>query len=638
MRSTKYRESGPVKSQARRGPRPSPPRSHDTGHLVPPPVYNVWDAHGGVHFSNELDPVTQKRIPDYVVATVGYAHDEPNEFDFDEIQAAIRALSELLRFEDGSIAYKRGSQNETYLPSKISLVVIHQGTYETSGISFGTWLQLVADGDVTIRGVGAGLHVIRVGSVSGTDATLPTPKIGGAFTVSVSGTFRLEPSAGSTDQRGIVCEQGARLDVEGTTFSSFRSRGSGAAIVGFLGTATNCIFENCVASDATASGGAISGVTEPGLGIVVGRKVTYLYSRANLVKCIFTNCAAGFNGGAVEQVGVVVECAFTDCSATSGSGGACHDVTRVRVSTFDRCRANTDGGALSDIEGWTDFYFPNDAIGYDDRFFVESCRFTGCTASRGGAIANAKVNVSQCFFDRNVATGPGGGGLYKVTHDIDRCSITRNRAVAAPGKKKKPREHMGGGLHSCSGKITNCIVAANHAGEDGGGLFNCDGALWHLDILQNKADGLGGGARSCSGKIQNCIILGNWSLKSRPRDDSNQISNCSDPKYCFLPKGWSGGGSDNVKDRDGSGPGFLTPLPILQDQDRATEDPTTWDYFQILDGFDARRLSLTSASKDKGLLDSGKNLGVDRDFENLRRPNPVDAKRPDIGAFESVPQ
>ncbi|MCG3135579.1 MAG: hypothetical protein HMLKMBBP_03297 [Planctomycetes bacterium] len=652
MKSVKYREAGPTTSRTPREPQRAPPRSHEASHLVPPPEFGVWNEHGGIHFSAELDPVTFMRIPDFAVATVGYAHATPNEFDFNDIQTAILALGQRLRYDDGSLAFKRGSSTETYLPSRISLVVIRQGTYvPSSGISLGLWVHLVADGAVTIRGDVAAPQVIMVSRISGAapaGGTVPVPKLGGASVV--SGVFRLEPSVGNMDQRGIRCNEGARFDVEGATFAGFRSPGSGAAINGFLGRAANCTFDGCVAAGAAASGGAVAGVTDKGVGIVDGRKLRYRYGRASLVQCTFTNCSAGFNGGAIDQVGVVSGCSFTECSAMFGSGGACHDATRVKECRFVRCHAGRDGGALSNVSGWADYYYTTDDLQYDDEFFVESCTFTGCGASRGGAVANADVVISKCFLDRNVATGAGGGGFYGVRRDIERCSVTRNAAVAGVGKKKKPGNHLGGGLLSCSGNITSCIIAANHAGEDGGGLCNCSGALLHLDILQNKADGLGGGARNCRGRIQNCIILGNWSLKSAAKSASNQLSNCSDPRNCFLPHMWSGGGRGNVLDilaapdpsdpgapRDLVGPGFRDLLPG-QKGDFRSLDPTTLSQFEVLDYNDAARFLLTASSRAIDEAKNVKDVEVSPDFGGLARPNPGtnagDKDVPDIGAYE----
>lgn len=624
------------------------------------------------------------RVPGHRVITVGYKYDElgtANPLDKDTIQEALWVLHNcpLQRIEDGSPAYSDPQRLHLYEPDTEEIIVIKGGVDQksviyTESIAIGAWVHLVADGAVTIRGEESSPQVVYVKRVTSAGVLSPRKvRIGGPGQTR-DGSFHLEPFASATgletNQRGIDCESGSHLDVSKVTFSGFRAFGSGAAIRNFRGAATDCVFEDCVAlvssspsareDEKSANGGAISGISERSLydASVPPRRQRYLYTRPSLSSCTFTNCVARNDGGAVTTFGNIDKCSFNGCRAETGNGGACHDVTSVEYSRFDGCRAGSaddgDGGALYYVHGWIDarvLLKPDNSgdLDFDAKYFLRNCVITACTASRGGAIAKCEVNITDCFIDSNTATGAGGGGLFEVgggrfrqedgsyekKGDIDRCSITRNSAVVPPAKRKAGK-HNGGGLHSCSGKITNCIVAANHAGGDGGGLFNCDGALRHLDILQNKADGLGGGARNCNGPIQNCIILGNWSLKSGVNADSNQLSNCAAPSHCFLPKGWTGG-SNNNRDK-GEGPGFRDPPPdgpgaVPPADFGRDDDPTTLPYYEILDIYVARKLRLTTDSK--GLLDSGKkDLPVDRDFENLMRPRPVGATKPDIGAFE----
>jgi hypothetical protein len=564
------------------------------------------------------------------------------------------------------------------------------GAYD-GGFSLGHWVQLVPDGKVIIRAPiseGPVISIAKAPAGRPIDPTcntcledaahVPTILIGdaGAWLGQTPdgwspGTFQFLPLGYPVDpvdpvdpedlddliqfgsrQRAIESHLNQKLDIRDATFSNFKVYGSGAAISNFSGTATRCHFEKCevsvnpdqAATDKTASGGAILGSTA---------------GRPELSSCTFNECAATGNGGAVEQGGRISGCTFTGCSA-NGDGGAISEASIVTNVTCTNCSAGGSGGAMSDVDKWIGFELVDDSTTKGKKKLIGSCTITACTALQGGAIANCTAEIASCFIDRNRATGAGGGGLYNVTGDIDRCSITRNSAVlppsppAAKAKKKKPTDHNGGGLLLCSGSITNCIIVRNRAGNDGGGLFDCDGALLNLDILQNRADELGGGAANCARKkrkIQNCIILGNWCLKdainakwpdlsaddkwkrlSKLSANSNQLSKCSSPAYCFLPHAWRGDHhARNVFDDEaGSGPGFVIPPARPASPD---DDPTTLPDFVILNLTQAeQRLYLTKNSAARG---EGKSAGVAADFDGTTRPAGSDA--PSIGAFDNPP-
>lgn len=643
---------------------------------APQPVYTGWDPedpHGGVEYLDDTD-WSGKNVPRRRVATVGYDHSASNPkdvLDFDTIYEAVDFLRENpLRYKDGCKAYPsdpRGQfQLPTYVPAATEIIVVKGGKYVERQFTLAQWVMLLADGDVVIEPQSPHGSVIRVADIPllGRDLQIPRVQIGNSDDreLDVEGRIRVQPfeyqpadpdgDRLGRDQRGIDADRRAELHVYRTDFSGFRVSGSGAAISGISGSVSYCKFDDCRAmgADGKASGGAISG----GVDVSDSERIGEKYKRglrARLSHCTFTNCTAELNGGAVEQIGRVMSCSFKRCAAEHGSGGGCYNCGEVSGGetvglpggTFEECEAALDGGAIAVAT------------------IVTNVRCTDCVAGgSGGAFADIGepelvrieldlvmpwVNddlpdpqVVGCYIDRNTAMGSGGGGLARVKGAIDQCSITRNSAVgSASATGRRTRGGNGGGLFKCRGRITNCIVAANHAGGDGGGLFNCRGALTHVDVLQNKADGRGGGARRCRGKIRNCIILGNWSMRSRARAKSNQLSKCSPPARCLLPNRPWARGRGNVRDR-GEGPGFEVPMPEGPRPPAESEfafhrssDPTTLSYYAILDGYDALRLRPTA---DSPAVDHGKDLGVESDLVAHGSRAAGQRGNPDIGALE----
>ncbi|MCC7078645.1 MAG: hypothetical protein IT198_16110, partial [Acidimicrobiia bacterium] len=298
--------------------------------------------------SRECPSTTLDRTSHRVI-TVGYGYTtNKNALDMDGtdgILDAIREAGKRLPYPDGN--------DSPYLPSSTNIIMIKGATY-LGPIIIGTWIHLVADGDVTIQGVDAGGQVISVSKVP-LDARAPdvVPKvqIGKRSTIgplmSEPSTFRILPS--QDDQRGLVSIPNQLLDINDTTFAGFRVHGSGAAISNIFGTLTNCTFENCHAlTDSTGygSGGAISGGISVSAIVLQGESKPR-GNRSSLKNCHFTNCTAEVNGGAVEQLQAVVDgCTFTECVA-AGSGGACFRAGKIDSATFARCSATGDGGARS---------------------------------------------------------------------------------------------------------------------------------------------------------------------------------------------------------------------------------------------------------------------------------------------------
>ena len=162
---------------------------------------------------------------------------------------------------------------------------------------------------------------------------------------------------------------------------------------------------------------------------------------------------------------------------------------------------------------------------------ITSCILVGNRSNEGNGVycIDASPTVIKC-----VITGFGpyvrrGGGVYSCGGTISNCIIQGNWA------------DDGGGLFDCSGPIENCIISGNLSGNDGGGILQCSGPITNCTISENTAATWGGGLRGCGGTISNCIIQGNSS-----GGDGGGIGGCNGKVInCRIVgnhAGWAGGG------------------------------------------------------------------------------------------------
>ncbi|MDP2895186.1 MAG: right-handed parallel beta-helix repeat-containing protein [bacterium] len=137
------------------------------------------------------------------------------------------------------------------------------------------------------------------------------------------------------------------------------------------------------------------------------------------------------------------------------------------------------------------------------------------------------TTVLSGFTIRNGKASYGGGGVsgWGTHATIRNCVITANSAG-----------WEGGGLFRFHGTIENNLIIGNSA-PDGGGLRNCEGTIRNNTIANNSAE-RGPGMSGCYAAIRNCIIWGNVG------SESGQIA-FSDPLYSCV-QGWDGGGSGNI--------------------------------------------------------------------------------------------
>jgi len=182
------------------------------------------------------------------------------------------------------------------------------------------------------------------------------------------------------------------------------------------------------------------------------------------------------------------------------------------------------------------------------------CTFSGNSTSRvvfnesGGGMRNdnSHPKLTNCTFDRNLATDHGGGmfNYFSSKPTLINCRFIGNVAARQDG----------GGMFNGSGSrptLTNCLFIGNIA-KDGGGIRNwgADPTLVNCTFSENSASGNGGGVSSgvswSKPKLTNCILWGNTDKDGV--DESAQIYYGSPVvNYCCI-QAWTGslGGTGNI--------------------------------------------------------------------------------------------
>ena len=109
---------------------------------------------------------------------------------------------------------------------------------------------------------------------------------------------------------------------------------------------------------------------------------------------------------------------------------------------------------------------------------------------------SASPTIKDCTIADNTA-GNDGGGLYNCDGPITNCVIIDNFG------------YLGGGLSGCDGPIIKCSITDNTAHSVGGGLYRCGGPIAYCIITGNRAALDGGGLYRCNGPMAYCTITGN---------------------------------------------------------------------------------------------------------------------------------
>ena len=329
----------------------------------------------------------------------------------------------------------------------------------------------------------------------------------------------------------------------------------------------DCTFDNCSAKNGAAMGGAVRcsthdlilrGCVFRNTQGVTGGAVAMTNSNAKKVEiygCVFDNCTATGNGGAVSApvgtliVGVEDTGAedyrstyldntekdgynhFTDCAANRGGGidNAKNDasVTMENVH-FTRCVAKTSGGGALYTQAKT-LSITGDAN-----------TFTDCTGyGSGGAVYQnrnvdgSKVELENCVFTGCEAFNDGnGGGMYANARTLTINYDTANNSAieGAEGSFVNcTAANAGGGLyHDYTGTVTiaNCgFVGCKAKAANGGGLYttahtlkiigegskfqNCTAQTDGGGLYQNR-DAVGSTFTFKDGSFENCTATGSY--------------------------------------------------------------------------------------------------------------------------------
>jgi len=186
-----------------------------------------------------------------------------------------------------------------------------------------------------------------------------------------------------------------------------------------------------------------NGNNEPNNGAAL---FNYNYANLTVINVIFKDNKAG-SGGAIDNFYgnlTVIDCTFTGNNATSNEEGA-------------------GGGAIYNT----------------GNLIITGSTFNGNNAQDGGAIYSwDTMNLIDCSFTGNTATGNGGAIISWITSSISHCLFTGNNAA------------YGGAIYNRDGTltVTGCNIAGNTANTWGGALFNWDWIIAHYNrIVGNTA-------------------------------------------------------------------------------------------------------------------------------------------------------
>jgi len=178
-------------------------------------------------------------------------------------------------------------------------------------------------------------------------------------------------------------------------------------------------------------------------------------------------------------------------------------------------------------------------LSFGCRATVSDCIINGNIAPRGGGIAafddtTPTASISNCVISNNTTTGIGGGGIYmqgSAAHVVG-CDIRGNEAINGGGIHCSERAPdypwiiactvvsnsstaFGGGItcrNDSDARIVNCLIAANDAGDCGGGLYvyHAEPRLWSSTLSGNRSK-FGGGiyvGRVSDLGVVNCVLWG----------------------------------------------------------------------------------------------------------------------------------
>ena len=173
----------------------------------------------------------------------------------------------------------------------------------------------------------------------------------------------------------------------------------------------NCVFRQCE----SYFGGAIC---------VTSRQSPSISTNLTIKSCTFEECFADELGGVIcigNYTNVrIVDSTFRNNTLRWGRGGAVNAGTRSRVviegcSFLDNDVEHGNGGAIG---AWP--YADVKVIG---------CFFQGNHADDGGAISARTIDIDDCIFENNAATGDGGALHVLATETVENLTFIDNSAA-----------------------------------------------------------------------------------------------------------------------------------------------------------------------------------------------------------------
>jgi len=181
---------------------------------------------------------------------------------------------------------------------------------------------------------------------------------------------------------------------------------------------------------------------------------------------------------------------------------------------------------------------------YDPSLTVESCVFINNHAGYGGAIYSRNIiQITDCEFIGNVGENSGGGLFFNVYTGtgaaiVERCVFSGNTADYGGAVF----ESGFGNGSSRTLALRNCMISANSATYDGGGLFvSGDNAIVENCTVADNEAGVNAGGVYFGGvgpTLKNSTV---WS--NSPNAVFSYFS--INATYCCI-EGWTNGGTGNI--------------------------------------------------------------------------------------------
>ncbi|MBK8966237.1 MAG: choice-of-anchor Q domain-containing protein [Saprospiraceae bacterium] len=266
-------------------------------------------------------------------------------------------------------------------------------------------------------------------------------------------------------------------------------------------TIDNCLFENNVVADASASpiGAAIFNFQPTG----VIRNSTFKANMANRGAGLYNS------GTSISGILVIENCLFEENSVigSSSRGGGMYNTganVEIKDCTFlTNSSATSAGSAIHNAFGTV--------------YNITDCTFSGGSAAFGGAVGNYDAGTfgtyENCSFTGNTAATSGGAitnGFTAITN-LKNCTMSGNSA------------RFGGSIYAQNAGTTvnveGCAITENSASDNGGGIFMSGGNILNMDncILEVNVATIGGAVyvlddtlNSGNTVIRNTIIRNNF--------------------------------------------------------------------------------------------------------------------------------